>query len=407
MFKYRTRSHLLTFVMVITITLVLAVSSFAGGRAESMPEAPLVVWVDEARGDIMREVGNQFSAEFGVDVLVETMGFGEIRDDLEVAGPVGEGPDIFIGAHDWLGQLVNSGLVAPMDLGAEEADFLPAAVDAYRFGGDLYGMPYQMDNVALLRNPNLVPEAPRTFTELTDIARDLQESGQVTFGFIRQEGDPYHFFPILTAFGGYVFGEGPQGYIASDVGIDSPGGIAAAEWLEQLVAEGMMTDGISPAIMDEMFINGETAMMIAGPWVLPTMRENDVEYEIDPIPSETSIGRPFLGVQGFMISAFSEQRLLAQTFLTDFVATTNVMLQLFEAVPRPVVHLPSAALIDDPDVNAFAAAGETGAPMPAIPEMSAVWEAWNNAIILITQGRSSGSEAFTTAADQIRAAIEE
>lgn len=403
-------THFGAFFLLTAITFLFPSFLFSAGSAEEAepdPDAELVIWVDEARGEIMRDVGDDFSAEFGVEVTVETMGFGEIRDDLEVAGPVGEGPDIIIGAHDWLGQLVGSGLVAPIELGDIESDFLPAALDAYMYEGELYGMPYQMDNVALLRNPELVPSAPETFSELTEIARDLQENDEVEYGYIRQEADAYHYFPILTAFGGYVFGEYEQGYDADDVGLDSDGAIASAEWLEGIIDEGLMTEGIDGPIMDEMFIEGDAAMMIAGPWVLPALRDAEVPYEIDPIPSETDTGRPFLGVQGFMISEFSDEQLLAQTFLTDFVATEDVMLRMFDAVPRPVVYEPAAERIEDEDVKAFAEAGEVGAPMPAIPEMSAVWESWDNAITLVTQGQLSGEEAFRGAADQIREAVEE
>ena len=40
----------------------------------------------------------------------------ECAGSRRVAGPAGEGPDIIIGAHDWLGELVTNGLLAPIDL---------------------------------------------------------------------------------------------------------------------------------------------------------------------------------------------------------------------------------------------------------------------------------------------------
>ena len=57
--------------------------------------------------------------------------FGSIRDDLKIAGPAGEGPNIIIGAHDWLGELVENGLLAEIDLGAQSDMFLPAAVQVF------------------------------------------------------------------------------------------------------------------------------------------------------------------------------------------------------------------------------------------------------------------------------------
>src|SRR3989304_8450706 len=66
------------------------------------PPTELLVWADELRAPIITDLGNQFAADFGVTLVVQEMGFGDIRDQLAVAGPAGEGPDIIIGAHDWL-----------------------------------------------------------------------------------------------------------------------------------------------------------------------------------------------------------------------------------------------------------------------------------------------------------------
>jgi arabinogalactan oligomer / maltooligosaccharide transport system substrate-binding protein len=45
-------------------------------------------------------------------------------------------------------------------------------------------------------------------------------------------------------------------------------------------------------------------------------------------------------------------------------------------------------------------------PMPAIPEMGSVWEAWTNAYELIYEGQLEPAEAFEDAAEQIRGLIE-
>ena len=48
-------------------------------------------------------------------------------------------PDIIIGAHDWLGEFVTNGAVAPVDLGEKSGDFNEVAVQAYTYGGQVYG----------------------------------------------------------------------------------------------------------------------------------------------------------------------------------------------------------------------------------------------------------------------------
>jgi arabinogalactan oligomer / maltooligosaccharide transport system substrate-binding protein len=67
-----------------------------------------------------------------------------------------------------------------------------------------------------------------------------------------------------------------------------------------------------------------------------------VPFEICDIPDETSEGKPFLGAQGFMVSAFSADPLLAQIFLTEFVATPEVMQALYDTGLRPPAYAAGA-----------------------------------------------------------------
>lgn len=375
---------------------------------ECAADAPsLTVWADNTRAPVLRSVGDAFEAEFGVCVGVVEKGFGDIRDDFKVAGPTGEGPDIIIGAHDWLGELVSNGLLAEMDLGDKDAEFLDAAKQGFIYDGALYGMPYATENVALMYNPEIVTEVPTTWSELTALATQLEADGVVEQGYILQQGDPYHFFPIQTAFGGYVFGVTDEGYNAEDVGIDSEGSIAAITWLDEMVKAGHLKSDIDWGTMHAQFWNGDAAMLITGPWALPDTRASGIPYAIAKLPGEVQDAQPFLGVQGFMVSAFSDDPLLAQTFLLDFVATEETMQQIFDADPRPSAYIAVREKIDDPDLLGFAAAGANGLPMPAIPAMNSVWSAWGDAITLVFQQSEAPDAAFMQAAEQIRTAIAE
>ena len=369
------------------------------------PSATLVIWADETRASIIQDVGEKFQEEAGIEVNVQLISFDDIRSRLTTAAPQGEGPDLFLGAHDWQGELVVSGILAPIDLGDQRDQFLDLALEAFTFDGSLYGMPYATENVAFIRNTDLVPDAPTTWSEVATLAAELDASGKQAY--ILQEDDAYHYNPILSAFGGYVFGQDDAGnYDPSDVGLDSEGSLAAATWLEMMVSEGYLKGGVDWDTAHVAFENSDAAMIITGPWALDRIKQSGVPYAISPIPGETEAGSPFLGVQGFMINNFSDNKLLAQEFLTKFIATEEVMQQLYEAQPRTPAFLPTLESIDDPDVTAFAEAGQAAQPMPAIPEMAAVWDSFSNAITLVLQDQSSGSDAFTNAAEQVRTAIE-
>lgn len=378
---------------------------------QAQEEAPaLTIWADETRAVVVEDLGAAFEEEYGVTLNVQQLAFGDIRDQLRIAGPAGEGPDVIVGAHDWLGELVLNGLLSPIDLGDAAADFSEVAINAFTYDGDLYGVPYATENIAFFYNTDLVETPPATWAEVRSLSEEIMDSGAADYGYIRQEGDPYHFFPIQTAFGGYVFGIDAEGsYDPSDVGIDAPGSIAALQWVQDMVKDGLIPTGLDGVAAETLFMDGNAAMYITGPWNIQNFLDAGLNFAITSIPAGEEggePGKPFIGAQAFMVSAFSENPLLAQAFLTEFVAREDVQLSLYEEGNRAPALLSALEQLDDPYLAALAEAGAVGLPMPAIPEMSAVWTSWGDAVTLAMQDTSqSPAELFTTAADTIRSTI--
>jgi maltose-binding protein MalE len=336
------------------------------------------------------------------------MAFGDIRDQLRIAGPAGEGPDIIVGAHDWLGELVANGLLAPVDLGDMAANFAPVSITAFTQDGQLYGVPYAVENVAFFYNTDLVATAPATWDEVVTVSKDLMSSGKAEYGWIRQEGDPYHFFPIQTAFGGYIFGLDEKGnYTADDVGVDNDGSIASLQFIQGLLKDGTIPSGLDGNAAQTLFQDGQAAMYITGPWNIQAFVDAGLNFAIAPIPAGPNgdPGRPFVGVQAFMINAFSENQAVAQAFLSEFVGSEEVQLALYEKGQRMPALLSAQEKVDDPYQAAMAEAAAVGQPMPAIPAMSAVWSAWGDAITLAMQDpEADAADLAGQAAEAIRAA---
>ncbi len=378
---------------------------------EGRGDADLVFWLDETRATALEPVVNQFADENGLNVKIVEVAGDQMRNAANQAIPTGEGPDIFAGAHDWVGELVANGVVAPIDLGASAADYNPSALDALTVNGQLYGLPYAVENVGLLRNTDLVPDAPATFDELEETALGLQSDGTISVPLAVQgaEGAPYHYYPMYTSYGANVFPRNEDGtYDTSQLGLDTPEGLAAAEAFGAWYDSGLLSQDVSYDIMIDSFSSGDAPFAITGPWAIDQIEENnpDLNFVIEPVPpAGDSESAPFLGVQAFYVSAFSENEALAQTFLLDFVNTEETMLELFEAQPRAPAYTPAFEQVaDDPVVAGFGAAGENGEPIPNIPEMGAVFTPWSDAYVLISQG-TDPTQAFTDAADQIRASL--
>jgi len=388
---------------------VLGLILIAGLAVTASEAGKLLIWADDTRAPIMMNVAKQFTEVYGIEVVVQEIESGETRGQLATAGPAGEGPDILIGAHDWLGELILNGLIEPIILEPSTiADFNPVAIDAFKWGNLLYGVPYATENVALIRNTDLVPELPATFEELLVVAKGLTDLEAGEYGFLIQQPDPYHTFALYTAGGGYVFGKDADGVLdPCDIGLDNEGSIAGATILDQMVKDGIEIAGAGYGEVTGAFNAGNLGMMIGGPWTLSDIKANSINYAVSAIPTiNGNAPGVFVGVQGFMISSFSENKVLANLFIKDFLISTDVMLGLFIEGDRPPAYLPALAFLEgDADIQGFAAAAATAIPMPKIAEMGSVWDSWIGALELIVNQEQDPATAMQEAADEIRALL--
>lgn len=384
--------------------LVLALTSL--GMASTPGE--LLIWADDTRAPIMLNLGAQFEEEFGVPVKVQELGFGDIRSQLAVAGPAGEGPDIIIGAHDWLGELIVNGLIEPIDLEAAD-DFEQVTLDAFAWGDTLYAVPASFEAIGLIYNKALVPEPPKTWEELRAVAARLTDREKGQYGFLMQMPDPYHTFPLFSATGGYVFGEHEDGTPNPlDVGLNNAGSVRGMTEFDRLIEDGLLPAGTDYNTMTSLFNAGQVGMIITGPWALGDAQRAGIDYGFTTIPT---IGggqpKPFVGVQGYMISSFSANKILAEVFLQEFVVDTDVYLEVFDIDPRPPAYKPALAVVsEDPVVKGVGESGAVGVPMPSIPEMGSVWTAWSDAIELVANQELEPKEALDIAVEQILALIQ-
>jgi maltose/maltodextrin transport system substrate-binding protein/arabinogalactan oligomer/maltooligosaccharide transport system substrate-binding protein len=395
-----------------TTTSTAEVTSTAGAATSSGAETTgetLMIWADDRKVGPLRAIAPAFTEATGVEVVVELLPFGEIRDQVSTAGPAGKGPDIFAGAHDWTGELAANGVIDPIDLGAKANRFVHVAVNAFGFEGETYAVPYVTEAIALYYNTDLIPTAPETFDELgpaceaagVETCLGMPGGGNAT--------DAFHNYPFVSAYGGLIFAydDSTGSYDPSEVLLDTPEAIQGAQYLADQVAAGVVAS-TDYTTAKNLFLNGTSAFWVAGPEELFGLRaQTTVNWDVALIPQ---IGdrpaQPFVRAEGFFISAFSKQRALAETFLLDFIATDEVMQALYDADPRGTAwHAVKDGLSSDPQVQTFAEAADNGIPMPNVVEMYAVWVPLGANLLLIRNGEIAADEAMTTAAEAVRSAI--
>ncbi len=389
--RVNTKGLLAAGAVAVVATLGLA-SCSAGGNAsegEASSSGTLTVWVDAERVDALQAAADAYSEEKGVKVDLVGKDVADIKDDFIQQVPTGKGPDIVMGAHDWVGELSTNGVVAPLELGDKAADYLPVAIDAATYEGSVYLLPYAVENIAVLRNADLVPEAATSFDDMIakGQAAGLAQPFVVETG---AEGNPYHYYPFQTAFGAPVFGTTDEGYDASDLQLGNAGGEQFATWLgsQGKNGTGVFNTDVDGDIAKQAFLDGTAAFWLTGPWNVGAAVDGGINVAIDPVPSPTADpASPFAGVKGFYVSSESKNKVAANDFLVNFIGTEDVQLDLFEAGNvLPALSAAAETASSDPIIEGFAAVGAEAVPMPAVPAMGAVWQYWGIAEADIING---------------------
>jgi arabinogalactan oligomer/maltooligosaccharide transport system substrate-binding protein len=407
------RASLLASVAVVSGVLAPATAGASSGTTTTTipvrANAQLVIWTDAQRAPVILPFARKFGKQYGISVAVTPDS--NLPSDYETATLAGKGPDIVVGASDYIGGLVANGTIQPLAMPTmEQSLFNPIAINAMKYQGEIWGVPYAIENIALFRNPALVPNAPSTFEQMASEGLALVKAGKAKVPFADQvgtTGDAYHMEPFYTSGGGYLFGTLKNGdYNAKDVGVGLAGSIAAAKLIYKYgeKGDGLFTQNINSSNSISLFASGQSPFLVSGPWALPTIQAAHRAYKLSAIPGFAGYGptRPFLGVQAFFVSSKAKNAALAEQFVLDYVASPAVQSALFKVEPRPAAlkSVLAQEMSTDPDVSAWFAAAKYGQPLPGIPAMAAIWGPLGQAEANIVAGMDP-----TTQMAEARAAI--
>jgi arabinogalactan oligomer/maltooligosaccharide transport system substrate-binding protein len=386
-----------------------------GSKAAGKSGGSLVIWADDKRAAALKPFADRFGAENGVKVQVQAVSK-ELQTNFVTASQSGNAPDVVVGAHDWIGNLVQNGAIDPVALSAaQKSAFAESAVKAVTAGGQVYGVPYAIENLALIRNTALAPDAPATIEDLVATGKKLKAEGrtaEIMSLQVGQNGDAYHVYPLYTSAGGYLFGTKPDGdYDRNDLGITKPESQAAFAKVAALgeKGEGALKRSIGPDNAIATFTGGKAPFLVSGPWAITDIKKAGLSYEVTPVPGFAGgkPAQPFIGVQAFYVASKGRNKAVAQEFVTNYVTRTDLAKALYDAEPRPPAL--TAALNEvkagDPDAQKFLDAGRNGVILPAIPEMAAIWDPFGKAEASIVGGAdvpSTWQAAAKAIADKIK-----
>ena len=355
--------------------------SSCGGKKE-IKAVNLKVWESDKGPDkFIQEAGAAYTkANPNVTVEYVHVELGDAAGQIALDGPAGVGPDLFAAPHDKLGELVNSGHVAPtVNPDKVKKQVLGACGQALTYEGKMYGYPVSAETYALFYNKDLIAEkdVPKTWEDLEKWTKEFNAANPGKYGFIMDVGNSYYTILFTTSSGNRLFG--PSGTDTTSTNINSDASIKGMEFFQSLRSTlDVPAADVTTSMADAAFSSGKAAMHITGPWNIKPFVDAGINFGVAALPALPGDTKPcasFSGTRAMFVSAYSENVEEASKF-AEFLLTDE-MQQLRFALTGAMPSINTK--VDSPYIPGFLEQLDYAFPMPSIPQMGSFWEAMGNA----------------------------
>ncbi len=312
--------------------------------------------------------------------------FDVLPEKLRTTIPYGQGPDLFIFAHDRLGEWRTAGLLQPLEAPPTPA-LDPKLAGAFEADGARFGLPLTFKGLFLWVNTALCPAVPTTLEELRGLRATLPAG---VFPLAYDSSSFFFHAPFFFACGGALF-DGDR------IAVFDPAGQESFALVKELQDGGIIPRESNTAEVGTLFNTGKAALVLSGPWFGSTISGELTTWDVAPLFSIG--GRPagsFLSVEGLFLSAQAPDPAAARSLAWALLDPELVALRSARAhQPSPLRDRPPARGIGAVQAGALA----TGQVTPSRPEMGVVWEV-SNGFLRELLGQDRALEPAVAAARQ-------
>jgi multiple sugar transport system substrate-binding protein len=318
----------------------------------------------------------------------------------------------------WTAEFAGAGWLLPLDAFALDVDdFVPAAIEASRWRGAQYGVPWFVDVGLLYWRTDLLDGPPRSIAALRDAAERARSTGAVRYGLVwqgaRYEGLMTVFLEHLGAFGGGLLDA--QGRVI----VDEPAAIRALTFMRDAVGREGVVPSSALAWQEEQtrfaFQNGDALFMRNWPyaWSLlqdPSQSRVAGRFAIAPFPGgDGGRATSALGGAQLAVNARSAHPELAWALVRFLTAPEQMIERARLAVQLPArrsVYRSGELVAALPmPVEQIQRILESAVARPATPVYSELSEMLQVRLHRALSGQQSPSSALHEAAGEMRALL--
>ena len=358
----------------VVASLAIAVSALVAPSANAADE--IVVWADESRGANLKKV-LAVKADWvpGYTVkIVSFSNFDALKEAIDKATDA-SGPDIVVGANDWVPTLAKNGKLAPLTVtAAVKARFNPTQFLDLTYKKKLYGVPVDINNVAMIYNTDLTKTAPKTFGDMVDVYKSLKTSKGLKAGLcVAGGGMSWGAHSVFSALGADAYQFNSRDSIVYGRTFNAT---AFGKNVRTYLMDGKKSNGFFPATdtgCKDNFIAGKVPYAIIGNWEWQDYVAKGFDMNLMPVPGVNAgtYGKMFGSVNGAMLTSFAAKHGTeagAKSLLTNFFASTDGQVRYQAIEKRPPAEKGAQA---DSTVSAGQRGFGSAASLAGIPQIGA------------------------------------
>ncbi len=376
----------------------------AKAKKPSAEKVKLILWHSyraEEQQALQQAVKNFNGARTDIEVETLKIPHQAFADKITAAIPRNNGPDLFIFAHDRVGDWAESGHVEPISTWAKSSllkEFLPQTVKALVYKKSLYGLPLAFKSVVLYYNKDLVKTPPATLDDLIKVGTEQTDASQKRYGLVYENTSLYFSAPWIHAFGGQVMDEQDKLHLTE------PGTVEGLGFARDLLEKHkIVPEDVDSNLVTNLFNEGRAAMAINGPWFRGEISDK-VSWGVVTMPAHKGkFAAPFLGSEGVLMSSKSKHKEEAFEVMKYLAGTEGAKVRM-KAGGQPVAHKGTwDSGIADETQKVFRAQLDQSVVMPNTPKMRLVWSPMDQAIYKIVKNGKAPAEALQSASDGLKA----
>lgn len=289
----------------------------------------------------------------------------DLQTAVLAAVSTGEKFDLFIWAHDWIGLMVEAGVLKPVD--TEVSDVLQQfAVAIPRYKEHIYGLPFTAETVALICNKKFVATPPKSFDELLQIMKQFNKPPQ-SYG-IAYVVNPYFISAWIHGAGGYYFDDKEE-----KQGLTNPRTVAGFQFFKTKIMPYVGPNPTDYNTQVSLFLSGQAPCMVNGPWSIGAVKKAGIDFFVSPLPpvNSTYVPRPYGGLKMFYVTIYASKDAI------DFMKWITTDKEVAAILVNKLGYVPvlKNMQVQDPVVLGFYNAIQNVYLMPVSPKMQPVWGA--------------------------------